>query len=320
MSETLDAQLAHMATLPILGRRVVFESNSVAVLESVERSFGGWRRLAESFAEPVPTCRVRVFVEEGGEGPDQPPALRHRWCGANRFVVATPGSVGVAETDHHEAYAFVTSELVADDSYFRYAFVEGLTLMLVTSTDRHPVHAATVAKGGVALLLAGPSGVGKSTLAYAARCAGLEVRGDEAAYVQRHPGLRVWGMPGRVQLSAAGATYFPELRGVTPVRSVNGKSKVVAQFDPDEGAWRPVDRVAVCLLSAGDGPVVAERVEASVIVHALTDRVEAGFDLRPDEGLQVAEALAGNGGWGVRLSRDPREAVGLFEELLDATR
>jgi energy-coupling factor transporter ATP-binding protein EcfA2 len=194
--------------------------------------------------------------------------------------------------------------------------VEALALMLVTSTDRHPIHAATVVKDGAALLLAGPSGVGKSTLAYAASRAGLEVRGDESAYVQRQLGLRLWGTPDRLQLSAAGATHFPELREVPRVQSINGKSKVIVRREVHEHEWQPVDRMAVCLLSGGDGSVEVERLAAAEILHALTSDVEPGFDLRPEEGCRVAEALARPGGWRVTLSQDPAEAIGVFEEML----
>jgi hypothetical protein len=313
-----EERLAHVETLPIFGRLVVFETNSIPVMEAVERSFGGWRRLAEAYEEPDPICRVRIVVAEGDEGNAEYPTFRYPLSTAHRMVITTPGSVAVAETERHEAYAFVTTALVNRDTHFRYGVVEALALMLVTSTDRHPIHAATVAQDGAALLLAGPSGVGKSTLAYAASRAGLEVRGDEAAYVQRQPDLRLWGTPDRVRLSPAGATHFPELREVPPVQSINGKSKVIVRLEVHEHAWRPLDRMAVCLLSGGDGPVEVERVDAAGILHALTSDVEPGFDLRPEEGRRVAEALAEPGGWRVTLSQDPAEAVGVFEEMLRA--
>ena len=313
-----NEKLAHGTELPVLGRRVVFETNSMSVLGAVERSFGGWRRLAKSFVEPAPACRVRLFVEDGDEGPGNRPPLRYRLPRPGTLVLSTPGSVGVAEADRGEAYAFVTPALVAHDWYFRYGVVEALTLMLVTNMDRHPVHAATVVREGGALLLAGPSGVGKSTLAYAASRAGLEVRGDEAAYVQLQPALRLWGMPGRVRLSSTGAAHFPELSEVPPVSGINGKSKVVVDFDVDEGALRPVERVVVCLLSEGDGPARLERVEPPEILDGLTSRVEPGFDLNPEEGRLVAERLARGGGWRVGLSKDPFDAVPLLEEVFDA--
>lgn len=311
-------RLPHADELPVLGRRVVFETNSIAVLEAVERSFGGWRRLAKSLVQPAPACRVRLYVEDGDEGPEDRPPIRYRLPRPGSLVLSTPGSVGVAEADRGEAYAFVTAALVAHDWYFRYGVVEALTLMLVTSMDRYPVHAATVVKDGGALLLAGPSGVGKSTLAYAASRAGIEVRGDEAAYVQLQPALRLWGMPGRVRLSSAGAAHFPELSEVPPIVSLDGKEKVVVDLDVEKGALRPVERVVVCLLSEGDGPARLERVEASQILDALTSRVEPGFDLNPEEGRLVAERLARGGGWRVGLSKDPFDAVPLLEEIFDA--
>ena len=312
----LNQKLAHGTELPVLGRRVVFESNSSAVLEAVDRSFGIWARLPESLRDSAPVCRVRLFVEDGEESATRP-ALRYMLPEPNRLIFSTGKSVGVAEVDRGEAYAFVTTGLVACDTHFRYGVIEALTLNLVTGTGRHPVHAATVVRNGKALLLAGPSGVGKSTLAYAASRAGLEVRGDEAAYVQLRPALRLWGMPGRVRLSTVGAAHFPELSEVPPVSWVNGKPKVVVDFDVGEGALRPVERVVVCLLSEGDGPARVERVEASVVFDFLTSRVESGFDLNPAEGKRVAEQLAGNGGWRVQLSDNPFDAVPLIEEMLE---
>ncbi len=310
-----NAKLAHGAELPVLGRRVVFESNSSAVLEAVDRSFGTWVRLPESFRDAAPICRVRVFVEEGEER-DVYPAVRYLLPEPNRLIFSTGASVGVAEVERCEAYAFVTTGLVARDTYFRNGVIEALTLKLVTGTGRHPVHAATVVRNGRALLLAGPSGVGKSTLAYAASRAGLQVRGDEAAYVQRDPALRVWGMPGTVRLSTAGAAHFPELSEVPPIISLNGKQKVVVDLDVEEDVLSPVAEAAVCVLSQGKEAASLERLNASAVFDFLTSRVESGFDIYPAEGKRVAEQLAGNGGWRVHLSKNPFDAVPLIEEML----
>ncbi len=58
-----NAKLAHGAELPVLGRRVVFESNSSAVLEAVDRSFGSWVDLPESFKDP-PVPRAILGIGE----------------------------------------------------------------------------------------------------------------------------------------------------------------------------------------------------------------------------------------------------------------
>ena len=310
-----NEKLAHGAELPVLGRRVVFESNSSAVLEAVDRSFGSWARLPESFRDSTPVRRVRFFVEEGEE-PSERPAVRYLLPEPNRLIFFTGTSVGVAEADRGEAYAFVTTELVAYDTYFRYGVIEALTLNLVTNTGRHPVHAATVVRNGRALLLAGPSGVGKSTLAYAASRAGLQVRGDEAAYVQCDPTLRVWGMAGTVRLSTLGASHFPELSEVPPIVSLNGKQKVMVDLDVGEDVLSPVEEAVVCVLSKGHDTASLERLQPSVVFDFLTSRVESGFDLNPAEGKRVAEQLAGTGGWRVQLSDNPFDAVPLIEEML----
>src|SRR5207247_887165 len=82
---------------------------------------------------------------------------------ADRVIVHTPGSLGIADTRRQEATAYITPALLADRAQVQYSMIEGLTLVLVTACDRYPVHAAAIARGGGALLLAGPPGTGERT-------------------------------------------------------------------------------------------------------------------------------------------------------------
>ena len=68
----------------------------------------------------------------------------------------------------------------------------------------YSVHAAAVADSGRAVLIAGPSGVGKSTLAVALVQAGFDVLGDDTTFVTFTDGeLRVIGFPDEASLSEA---------------------------------------------------------------------------------------------------------------------
>ncbi len=57
---------------------------------------------------------------------------------------------------------------------------------VLTSADRMVIHGAVVARDGEALVLVGPSGQGKSTLAAAALLAGWDLLGDDLAIVHPH--------------------------------------------------------------------------------------------------------------------------------------
>ena len=319
-----NAELAYDVELPVLGIPVRFESNSRQVIDAVNRSFGVWSSLT-SHPELLASdsARVRLIVHEGEEGPEQHAEVRYRCPSSDRLLLATRGSFGVAEAgvgrNRLEAYAFVTPGLVADTAHFQYSFVEALTLMLITGRDRHPVHAATLARDGAALLLVGPTLAGKSTLSYAAHLSGVSVLGEDVAYVQLRGEFRVWAMPGRLHLPTDAAGHFPELSGRAATLQANGKEKIAIEL-PTGGREDliPVARRArVCLLSPGAAVARIETADRSEIRAALLDRLEPGFDLYPETDAPAADALAGEGGWRLHLSKDPHESVPLIQEMID---
>ncbi|MEE8116009.1 MAG: hypothetical protein V3T28_02775, partial [Gemmatimonadales bacterium] len=314
-----DAELAYDVELPVIGIPVRFESNSRQVIDAVNGSFGVWSSLKnhpELLASD--SARVRLIVHEGEEGPEQHAEVRYRCPSPDRVLVATRGSFGVAEfgkgPDRLEAYAFVTPRLVADTAHFQYSFVEALTLVLLTGRDRHPIHAATLARDGAALLLVGPTFAGKSTLSYAAGLSGVSVLGEDVAYVQLREEFRIWAMPGRLHLPTDAASHFPELSCHAATLQANGKEKIAVEL-PTEGREDlipMVRRARVCLLSPGAAVARVESADRSEIRAALLEHLEPGFDVYPETAPPAADALAGEGGWRLHLSKDPHESVPLI--------
>jgi len=319
--------LRHVMELPVLGIPVRFESNSAAALAVVEEAFGIWRGLRASPGLIAPLgVRVRLIVHEGDER-DGSRVASHapvtcRMPDADRVIVHTPGSLGIADTRRQEATAYITPALLADRAHVQYSMIEGLTLTLVTACDRYPMHAAAIARGGVALLLAGPPGTGKSTLAYQAHRLGLRVLSDDAVYVQLDPEFRVWGLPGRVRLLTTAVTHFPELGGRSPTLLANGDEKLVVQCPgewPAPTAPAPVaTRAGVCLLErTGVGTTVSKAPGSAADVQAF---LKGGLGLsRARFGASLDEALrrlAGAGGWRVSLSANPADAMPMFDDML----
>jgi hypothetical protein len=326
--------LEHAVTLPVLGVATRFESNSAYVLGVAEEAFGLWRASGAPPAEP--SARVRVVVHEGSERVDGRAPVRHLCPDATRMIVQSPGSVAVADPERRESVAYVTTELAADREHFRAAVLEAITLALLAHLDRHPVHAAGVARGDRAVLLAGPSGSGKSTLAYLAETSGLTVLGDDRVWVQLEPAPRVWGWPGALRMTPDSVRHFPELARVGTTSVVGGKTKlafrppgarshdaagVVERGYDGRGGGAPlgprsVERTDVCVLRRGTRASL-EPLPRDAVADALR-RVDAGFDRFPERHDAVVHALAAHDGWRLTLSADPRDALPFLREMLDA--
>jgi hypothetical protein len=219
-----DVALPHAIELPVLGLRVRFETNDPAVLAVVEDSFGvAPRGPAPPGRDADLAARVRLFVEPGDEGTSQRARFRFRSPAPNRLLVATSASIGVAEIDRHESYAFVSDSLLAAGKHFQYGMLETLTLILVSGANRRPVHAALLAAQGVGLLLVGRSGSGKSSLTYAAQRNGICVLAEDAVYAQLQPQFQIWAAPD--PLVAGRGAVLPRARRTAGLAAVQWKNQ-----------------------------------------------------------------------------------------------
>lgn len=312
-----NVPLDHVAELPVLGIPVRFESNSADALALVVKAFGAWRSLT-AFPELIaaPGARFRLIVRDGDEGRAEHAPVRYAFPDPDRFVLHTPGSFGVVDGARRDAVAYLTPALLADRAHARYVVIEGMTLTLVSARNRFPVHAAAIARGDAALLLAGAPGTGKSTLAYQAHRLGFRVLTDDAAYVQVEPQLRVWGTPGQVHLVAAARAHFAELAGRVPTLRANGDEKIVVDL-PAGPATAPVaTRAGVCLLERGDGPARLARAGAEEVRSFLKDGLGVSRFRFGQELDRALERLVPAGGWRLRLSADPADAAPLLDLVL----
>jgi hypothetical protein len=311
--------LDYAVLLPVLGIALRFETNSRYVLGVVEEAFGGWRAIADSAdLTTLRALRVQVVIFEGSESSVGHAPVRHFCPDGSRVLTHSPGSVATVDPPRGEALAYVTTDLAGDRAHFRETMLEAITLALVTHYDRHPIHAAAIARNGRAVLLAGPSGSGKSTLAYMAHAAGIDVLSDDKVWVQREPAFRLWGWPHRVNLLPDAPSFFPELGGVGSSLETNGTRKLAV----DLGGAPAVHRFAaasavVCLVRRG-GPVCSlERLATAPLVDALTRHVTPGFDRYPERLHAAVDELTRNGGWRLTLSNDPHEALPYLERMLE---
>ncbi len=306
-------------TLPVLGVAVRFESNSPEVVRVAEESFGWWRVLERDPSLSVGGGRacIRIRVRPGGRGVGMGCEVDHGVPRRDLLIVSGPAVRGYADALRREAVAEVDEALVAEGHHFRTLVLEAMALFLVTRQDREPLHAAAVVRGGSALVLAAPSGVGKSTTVYAARRAGLRVLAEDAVFLQLRP-FRVWGMPGAMNLHPASVRFFPELAGVPPTRMVNGKHKLALALRGTDGAaeWPLAGRVGVCLVARG-GDADIERVGAEEMTRRLTSGLEPGFSHFTGTIRPRVRRLVERGGWRMTLPPHPADAVPLLHRMLD---
>jgi hypothetical protein len=276
-----------------------FEVAEAAAVEPVATACRAW----EGPAGPGPALRVRIELSAALSGTGRATMA----VDGGLVQVRGPGVAARADLDHGCAHCAVSVEYLDDPpALFREA-IEPLVLMLMSRRDRTPLHASGFLVDGLAILLAGRSGAGKSCLARAADTAGLQVLSDDAVFVQLEPRLTVWGWPGAAHLLGQDA---PDPTAPTRIRGGRRKH-VVPLRSASVGAVR-CHRAVLCLLARSDG----ERPELEPIsATAARQRLwplDDGFDLLPGPIARVVARLAAAGAWELRLTADPAQAVGLL--------
>jgi len=316
-------RLDHVTEFPLLGVGLRLETNSAYVRDLAEETFAMWRAVpAELVGRRENPFRIRMVITEGSEREpaNGQPALRYILYDDARYLVHTPGSVAMVDPDRGEAAAYMTAELASHRSLFRHSVLEAIGLSLVAHHDRHPIHASAVGRDDHVVLLAGASGVGKSTLAYMAHATGLDVLSDDTVWVQLDPDTRLWGWTRRVHLTPESQRFFPELQ--TLERSeTDSTGKLVINLDRTEGPKSFVRREGtVCILERGAKTPSLERVDSGELARALSTHLTQGYDRYPERLEAAVRALARNGGWRLRLSDDPRDAMPVLLKLVDENR
>lgn len=322
------APLAHALSLPLLGIPCVIRSNSPAVIAVARAALGRWQALDPALVEGGQPLRVDLVVHPAdGAGHHVETTSAAGAISAADFSFRAHGDVFVAgaganllcaQMAHGQALAFVTPALAADTQNLRAGVIECLALLLTTYRDRTPIHAGAVARGGRAVLLAGPSAVGKSTLCYACVRRGFQLLAEDVVQVSLAHGLRIWGNPQHIHLLPDAPRFFPELADLPPVVRFNGKRKLVVDLAaraPDRLITH-ADSAVVCLVDRAEGQVSRiTPIDPAEAVAALAAAREPGFNLLRERAPAAAEALARSGAYRLTVGADPLTAVGLIEHL-----
>lgn len=312
------AILAHQAHFPLLGLSLAVRSNSLAVVKAAWNSFGHWLELNEEFIEPGPPLEVTLIVHQADNSAHPPAPFIYRVHG-DCLLAASGSNLLTAQRDQGWALGFVTPELVAEEGFFRYNVLECLALAFAPRHDRTPVHAAAVCRNGRAVLLAGRSRAGKSTLSYACQREGFQFLAEDVVYVSTQGGLRLWSNSRQIHLAPEAWSLFPELSGIPAKIQANGKVKLAVDLPVSSvGPPKPyAGRTIVCLLQHDSGRKSAlDPIDPQMLVEALKEKAEPGFDVDPRM-PEVVAALAREDTYLLTNGRDIGRTVALLKGLTD---
>lgn len=310
-----DTPLPFTVELPVLGVPVRFASNSEQAIVLVRERYARWRALP---AELVSSrqVQVRLIAHAGTLAEPSGVPVVSRMPDNDRLLIHAPGSFALADAARADGIIYAAPSLIATPDRLAEAILDPVVLLLVTAEDRVPIHAALVARDRVAVLLAAASGIGKSTLAYAALRSGCQVAADDVAYVQMEPRFRVWGAARVLRVPVEARRWFAELTDLAPVVGPDGEEKLLVPLVGAEPWASVAERAAVCLLRRAGGAPGLRRVDPATVAAALRRGLEPGFDRFADRLDRVVERLSEGGGFQLDLSSHPRDALPYLEHIL----
>ena len=212
-----------------LGFPVKVVTNSEEVLEAARQSWGAFPK-----AFDTPPLELRVMVEDDGTMAPEPV-----FRGQRHLITIASDAANFAVCDHTSAFCFcrLSAATAANRAFTSYYFLEAMAYFTLTQLYLTPVHGACVARQGRALLLCGPAGAGKSTLAYACARRGWTYVSDNESWLLRSDARTILGNPRRMRLRGDAAVLFPELSDQPVIGTFNGKQAIVVPTDNLETAF-----------------------------------------------------------------------------------
>ena len=173
------------------------------------------------------SATITVHVRESDEICESAPYFRARgYFAFARFTLADSFWFNLRT---REVFGTCSPELANDRRRWRAHIFPALLGIMSASIGVAPVHAACLVRDGRGVLLAGPSGTGKSTMAIAMARRGYELLSDDWSYLsvtEDRDGvgtLQAWGLPVPVKLLPDASSFFPELHDCQVEVSLNGE-------------------------------------------------------------------------------------------------
>jgi hypothetical protein len=312
--------------LQIMGGRFEFESNSEELLRLVDEAYNGLP--PHRFVAQPPRFRIRLILAQAGSRTAKTaPYLRAPSIpmlhGAGFLGSATDSSTFVVLSPaERSALIFVSREMLKFPYHVRYELIEFAIFTLASRVQRLvPLHAACVGLGGRGILLMGPSGAGKTTVALQSLLAGFDFLAEDSVFVAPRS-MRATGVANFLHVRADSLNALEPrvrtlIRSSPTIRRRSGvkKFEVDLRRKPFLLSRAPLTIVGVAFLSAstaGKGPLL-RRLPRSETLAKLKN--EQGYAAGLAEWREFSRSLAT---LGVEICRGvhPRTTVETLRLLL----
>jgi hypothetical protein len=309
----------YSAALPVMGRTVQLETNSLTILERVAELFAHypgspdghpeflWRIVIQSHPQMNPPWPKRSAFSGYG--------LRFAEFGRSNFLAV--------DLESREGIAFLAEGLAEDELGLTCPFLENIFLMSAGSLGLTSLRAACVALGQKGLLVFGPANSGKTTASYVAAKLGLRFHADEGVFLEfEAEKLRAWGGFWPVAFRPDALQFLPELRGrARPFSYLDFTFYYVEKPRSETAQARPVTPVCCVFLErkAASVPSCLSPVSSVELSGRLAeDMLFKDDDQFARQHAAVFKALERLPAYHLAYGGDPAKAAQGFRDLLSA--
>jgi hypothetical protein len=270
----------------------------------------------------TPPLDVRLLISQSASpGRLEPPTFRSQ--GHLLSIVGDSENFACLDLSAGFSFGWVTASTAANTEYFRQCFLDVMIYPLLEIRHLVTVHAACVINRGKGILLAGDSGAGKSSLAYAcARRKWTYVSDDASAFVRASDKPMIIGHPQKFRFREPVGELFPEFLGLKSSIRAYGKPTIEIRTSSLEN-FRTADQSAVdaiVFLNRGDhtsGPPTLRPVPPEEIWKRFSFSVWAVQMPEFHERLAAVEGLMEIPAYEMRYG-DLDAAIDLLETLASA--